>query len=221
MMNNNMNPMMQNNNNMMMNNNNMMNPNMMNNNNNMNTNIMINNNPNFINNINNKNNNPGNYVNVSQQMNNQEKYIPLYNQLQKENDIKVIQNQILNALNLNNNVNQISNNSVGGNEKIFYTSSEEQINPNLGGEIINVIFKTSQGNFHKISLKPNETIGNMITKFLDKFELNDLVLKQVIFIHNATNLNSLDPSKLISDNEVRIRNGAIVNVLDTNNVIGA
>ena len=128
----------------------------------------------------------------------------------------IIQSDILKVLNNNNNP------IVSGGNKynsIFTTSSSDNNDNNQNSDIINIIFRMSQGNQHSRSYNQNETIGNMLKQFVNSFGLSDNTLKEIIFLHNAVNLNNLDPNLKLK--EQKIRNNDRINVMDLNDIIGA
>ncbi len=77
----------------------------------------------------------------------------------------------------------------------------------------------SQGNWHSRSFNKNTTIGNMLKQFVNSFGLSENTLKEIIFLHNAVNLNNIDQNLTLK--EQRIHNNARINVMDLNDIIGA
>ena len=77
----------------------------------------------------------------------------------------------------------------------------------------------SQGNQHTRSYNQNETIRNMLKQFVNSFGLSENTLKEIIFFHNAVNLNNIDQNLTLK--EQRIHNNARINVMDLNDIIGA
>ena len=103
----------------------------------------------------------------------------------------IIQSDILKVMNNNNNP------IVSGGNKfnnIFTTSSIDNNDNNQYSDIINIIFRMSQGNQHTRSYNQNETIPNMLKQFVNSFGLSENTLKEIIFLHNAVNLNNLEPN---------------------------
>ena len=127
-----------------------------------------------------------------------------------------IQRDILNLMNNNNNP------IVSGGNKfnnIFTTSSNDNNDNGQNSDIINIIFRMSQGNQHTRSYNQNETIRNMLKQFVNSFGLSENTLKEIIFLHNAVNLNNIDQNLTLK--EQRIHNNARINVMDLNDIIGA
>ena len=59
----------------------------------------------------------------------------------------------------------------------------------------------------------------MLKQFVNSFGLSENTLKEIIFLHNAVNLNNIDQNLTLK--EQRIHNNARINVMDLNDIIGA
>ena len=177
--------------------NNFMNNNMMNQFNNINNNQ-------FINNQNNQNN-----------QNNLKR--KLFGEISNETDPIKIQMKI--ALGLNNNK-SYENCVEGGNKGFsFMKQSSHDNRSKQSNDKINIIFKAIKGNIHNRFYDKNETIENMLLKFLESVGLTKYHLNKIYFIFNAVNLSTVNQKKTLR--EFGIKNNSNIVILDINDIIGA
>ena len=227
MFNQNFNQINQNNNmnqNMIMSNRNMNNNMMMNNNQNINNlsnikgNNIINNFPqNNMNNLNinnnninnNNNNNTNNLQHLKKQL--------LKNSLSLKDPFKI---QMSIALGLNNNK-PYEHYVQGGNKVPDFMKQSSNENPNgiILDDKINVVFVVMKGNSHSKIFNKNDTIRDMLIKFIKSFGLQEYHLKFIYFLFNASNLNTINQNQTLK--QFGIRNGSKITVLDLQDIIGA
>jgi hypothetical protein len=227
MFNQNFNQINQNNNmnqNMIMSNRNMNNNMMMNNNQNINNlsnikgNNIINNFPqNNMNNLNinnnninnNNNNNTNNLQHLKKQL--------LKNSLSLKDPFKI---QMSIALGLNNNK-PYEHYVQGGNKVPDFMKQSSNENPNgiILDDKINVVFVVMKGNSHSKIFNKNDTIRDMLVKFIKSCGLQEYHLKFIYFLFNAVNLNTINQNKTLKD--FGIRNGSKITILDLQDIIGA
>ena len=196
-------------------NNNMFNCNINNNmiNNNINNNMInnnISNNNNMNNNINsNNNNNQNNLKHLKKQL--------LKNSLSLKDPFKI---QMSIALGLNNN--QPYEHYVQGGIQVpdfMKQSSNENPNGIMLDDKINVIFVVMKGNSHSRIFNKNDTIRDMLVKFIKSCGLQEYHLKFIYFLFNAVNLNTINQNQTLKD--FGIRNGSKITILDLQDIIGA
>ena len=179
---------MNNNYNMMMNFNNFMN--MMNQN--QNNNMMNMNNMNM-NNMNNMNMNNMNNMNMNNMnMNNM-------------NMNNMDMNQMM--MNFNNYMNNNMNNNIMNNNMGIINPQNQQNNEN----VVNLIFKTKMSKY-TIKTNYNETLGSVISKYLDMTRDNNINL----YIHNGKKLN-----ESLTVGEAGLLDGAYIYVVPTDDLKGA
>ena len=228
MFNQNFNQINQNNNtnqNMIMSNRNMNNNMMMNNNQNINNlsnikgnNIINNFPPNNMNNLNINNNNINNNNNNNNTNNLQHlKKQLLKNSLSLKDPFKI---QMSIALGLNNNK-PYEHYVQGGNKVPDFMKQSSNENPNgiILDDKINVVFVVMKGNSHSKIFNKNDTIRDMLIKFIKSFGLQEYHLKFIYFLFNAVNLNTINQNQTLK--QFGIRNGSKITVLDLQDIIGA
>ena len=226
---NNMNMMNQNNMNMMNQNNmNMINPNNMNmmNQNNMNImnqnnmNMMINN-PNFMNMNNNIPNLSRNNYNQNFMINN------FFNNNQKINKMKQVFEELkfsdpyMLQKGIGKELNESKPYVAGGNKLpdfLTLSSTDSKCN-NPEPNSVNIVFVTMQGNRHIRNFNSNDKIRYVLEEAIKSFGLHSNALKKIYFLHNAANLNNLNPNKTLK--QLNIVNSSRINVIDISNIIGA
>ena len=204
------------------------------NNNQFNNNMNLKNNMNF--NVNRSNNNNMNINNnqfngkLRQNMNQINNNINMNNskaqsQKLKENLIKnslklkdPYQIQLSYALGLNNNK-PYEHYVAGGNQPAEFLkhSSSEKIT-NIDNKI-NVVFTGTKGNLHNRFFNKNDKIKDMLSKFMKSVGLMEYHLKNIYFLYNACNLNTINQDQTLD--QVGIRNGARVAIIDLQDIIGA
>lgn len=204
------------------------------NNNQFNNNMNLKNNMNF--NVNRSNNNNMNINNnqfsgkLRQNMNQINNNINMNNpkaqsQKLKENLIKnslklkdPYQIQLSYALGLNNNK-PYEHYVAGGNQPAEFLkhSSSEKIT-NIDNKI-NVVFTGTKGNLHTRFFNKNDKIKDMLSKFMKSVGLMEYHLKNIYFLYNACNLNTINQDQTLD--QVGIRNGARVAIIDLQDIIGA
>ena len=204
------------------------------NNNQFNNNMNLKNNMNF--NVNRSNNNNMNINNnqfsgkLRQNMNQINNNINMNNskaqsQKLKENLIKnslklkdPYQIQLSYALGLNNNK-PYEHYVAGGNQPAEFLkhSSSEKIT-NIDNKI-NVVFTGTKGNLHTRFFNKNDKIKDMLSKFMKSVGLMEYHLKNIYFLYNACNLNTINQEQTLD--QVGIRNGARVAIIDLQDIIGA
>ena len=207
------------------------------NNNQFNNSMNLKNNMNF--NVNRSNNNNMNIINnnqfsgkLRQNMNQFNNNININNskaqsqkQKEKENLIKnslklkdPYQIQISYALGLNNNK-PYEHYVAGGNQPAEFLkhSSSEKIT-NIDNKI-NVVFTGTKGNLHTRFFNKNDKIKDMLSKFMKSVGLMEYHLKNIYFLYNACNLNTINQDQTLD--QVGIRNGARVAIIDLQDIIGA
>ena len=188
-------------NNNMINNNinhNMINNNINSNNNNMNNNIN-----------NNNNNNQNNLQHLKKQL--------LQNSLLLKDPFKI---QMSIALGLNNNK-PYEHYVQGGNQVPDFMKQSSNENPNgiMLDDKVNVIFVVMKGNSHSRIFNENDTIRDMLIKFIKSCGLQEYHLKFIYFLFNANNLNTINQNQTLK--EFGIRNGSKITILDLQDIIGA
>ena len=182
-------------------------------NNNINNN-MINNN---ISNNNNMNNNINSNNNINQNNLKHLKKQLLKNSLSLKDPFKI---QMSIALGLNNN--QPYEHYVQGGIQVpdfMKQSSNENPNGIMLDDKINVIFVVMKGNSHSRIFNKNDTIRNMLVKFIKSCGLQEYHLKFIYFLFNAVNLNTINQNQTLKD--FGIRNGSKITILDLQDIIGA
>ena len=204
------------------------------NNNQFNNSMNLKNNMNF--NVNRSNNNNMNinnnqfYGKLRQNMNQINNNINMNNskaqsQKLKENLIKnslklkdPYQIQLSYALGLNNNK-PYEHYVAGGNQPAEFLkhSSSEKIT-NIDNKI-NVVFTGTKGNLHTRFFNKNDKIKDMLSKFMKSVGLMEYHLKNIYFLYNACNLNTINQEQTLD--QVGIRNGARVAIIDLQDIIGA
>ena len=204
------------------------------NNNQFNNSMNLKNNMNF--NVNRSNNNNMNINNnqfngkLRQNMNQINNNINMNNskaqsQKLKENLIKnslklkdPYQIQLSYALGLNNNK-PYEHYVAGGNQPAEFLkhSSSEKVT-NIDNKI-NVVFTGTKGNLHTRFFNKNDKIKDMLSKFMKSVGLMEYHLKNIYFLYNACNLNTINQDQTLD--QVGIRNGARVAIIDLQDIIGA
>ena len=177
----------------------------------------FNNNMNNMNNF--MNNNMMNQFNNNNQINNNQDNLKrkLFAQISNETDPLKIQMKI--ALGLNNNK-SYENCVEGGNKGFSFMKQSSQDNqPKQSNDKINIIFKAIKGNIHNRFYDKNETIENMLLKFLESVGLTKYHLNKIYFIFNAVNLSTVNQKKTLR--EFGIKNNSNIVILDINDIIGA
>jgi len=171
-------------------------------------NNMANNNIKMNNKISNNNNN-ANLQNLKKQL--------LKNSLSLKDPFKI---QMSIALGLNDN--KPYNHYVqGGNQVPDFMTQSSNDNPN-GVQIddkINVVFVVMKGNNHTKCFNKNDTIREMLLKFIKSFGLQEYHLKYIYFLFNAVNLNTINQNQTLK--QFGIRNGSRITILDLKDIIGA
>ena len=124
------------------------------------------------------------------------------------------------ALGLNNNM-PYERGLQGGNQtpQFMRQSSMDNV-PKVSDDIINVIFHVQTGNKHTRCFNKNETIQQMLLKFIKSQGLMEKHLDNIYFLFNAINLNTLNNKNLTLE-QFGIRNNARVTIIDLKNIIGA
>ena len=175
-----------------------------NNNNNINKNNNINNNIN-----NNNNNNTNNLQHLKKQL--------LKNSLSLKDPFKI---QMSIALGLNNNK-PYEHYVQGGNKVPDFMKQSSNENPNgiILDDKINVVFVVMKGNSHSKIFNKNDTIRDMLIKFIKSFGLQEYHLKFIYFLFNASNLNTINQNQTLK--QFGIGNGSKITVLDLQDIIGA
>ena len=182
-------------------------------NNNINNN-MINNN---ISNNNNMNNNINSNNNINQNNLKHLKKQLLKSSLSLKDPFKI---QMSIALGLNNN--QPYEHYVQGGIQVpdfMKQSSNENPNGIMLDDKINVIFVVMKGNSHSRIFNKNDTIRDMLVKFIKSCGLQEYHLKFIYFLFNAVNLNTINQNQTLKD--FGIRNGSKITILDLQDIIGA
>ena len=126
--------------------------------------------------------------------------------------------QISYALGLNNNK-PYEHYVAGGNQPAEFLkhSSSEKIT-NIDNKI-NVVFTGTKGNLHTRFFNKNDKIKDMLSKFMKSVGLMEYHLKNIYFLYNACNLNTINQDQTLD--QVGIRNGARVAIIDLQDIIGA
>ena len=170
-------------------------------------------NNNMMNQFNNINNNQ--FINNQNNQNNLKR--KLFGEISNETDPIKIQMKI--ALGLNNNK-SYENCVEGGNKGFsFMKQSSHDNRSKQSNDKINVIFKAIKGNIHNRFYDKNETIENMLLKFLESVGLTKYHLNKIYFIFNAVNLSTVNQKKTLR--EFGIKNNSNIVILDINDIIGA
>ena len=133
-------------------------------------------------------------------------------------------------MNPNNPINKIQFMAVGGGQNNYQMMADENFNAinqmkslNNQNYKINLSFNTLQGAKINMFFDCNETIDGVLTKFLKRVNLTDLIgnLKNKIkFLLNAENIDFGDKRKL---KDILLPSCSLVNIVvqDTQNLIGA
>jgi hypothetical protein len=226
---NNGNPNMMNQNQMPFNNINMNimpNMNMMNNNNQFGNNFGNINGNNFVNNFpqnNNMNNNMNfNNMNFNNNNNNNSQNIKNLKKKLLKNSLALkdpYQIQLSIALGLNND--QPYEHYVQGGNKVpdFMKQSSVENPVGVNDNKINVVFVVMKGNSHSRVFNQNDTIKDMLTKFIKSRGLHEYHLKDIYFLFNAVNLNTINQNQTLK--EIGIKNGTKITIIDLKDIIGA
>ena len=205
----------------------MPNMNMMNNNNqfrnnfgNINGNNMMNNFPQN-NNINNNNINFNANVNINNNIDNSQNIQDLKKKL-LNNSLSLkdpYQIQLSIALGLNNNQ-PYEHYVQGGNQVPAFMKQSSVENPVDGNNNkINVVFVVMKGNSHSRIFNQNDTIKDMLIKFIKSRGLQEYHLKDIYFLFNAVNLNTINQNQTLK--EFGIKNGTKITIIDLKDIIGA
>ena len=209
-------------NNMNINNNQFNNSMNLKNNKNFNVNQFNNNNMNINNNqFNGKLRQNMNQINNNINMNNSKAQSQKLKENLIKNSLKLkdpYQIQLSYALGLNNNK-PYEHYVAGGNqpaEFLKHSSSEKIINID---NKINVVFTGTKGNLHTRFFNKNDKIKDMLSKFMKSVGLMEYHLKNIYFLYNACNLNTINQEQTLD--QVGIRNGARVAIIDLQDIIGA
>ena len=209
-------------NNMNINNNQFNNSMNLKNNKNFNVNQFNNNNMNINNNqFNGKLRQNMNQINNNINMNNSKAQSQKLKENLIKNSLKLkdpYQIQISYALGLNNNK-PYEHYVAGGNQPAEFLkhSSSEKIT-NIDNKI-NVVFTGTKGNLHTRFFNKNDKIKDMLSKFMKSVGLMEYHLKNIYFLYNACNLNTINQDQTLD--QVGIRNGARVAIIDLQDIIGA
>ena len=170
-------------------------------------------NNNMMNQFNNINNNQ--FINNQNNQNNLKR--KLFGEISNETDPIKIQMKI--ALGLNNNK-SYENCVEGGNKGFSFMKQSSHDNlSKQSNDKINIIFKAIKGNIHNRFYDKNETIENMLLKFLESVGLTKYHLNKIYFIFNAVNLSTVNQKKTLR--EFGIKNNSNIVILDINDIIGA
>ena len=209
-------------NNMNINNNQFNNSMNLKNNKNFNVNQFNNNNMNINNNqFNGKLRQNMNQINNNNNMNNSKAQSQKLKENLIKNSLKLkdpYQIQLSYALGLNNNK-PYEHYVAGGNQPAEFLkhSSSEKIT-NIDNKI-NVVFTGTKGNLHTRFFNKNDKIKDMLSKFMKSVGLMEYHLKNIYFLYNACNLNTINQEQTLD--QVGIRNGARVAIIDLQDIIGA
>ena len=209
-------------NNMNINNNQFNNSMNLKNNKNFNVNQFNNNNMNINNNqFNGKLRQNMNQINNNINMNNSKAQSQKLKENLIKNSLKLkdpYQIQLSYALGLNNNK-PYEHYVAGGNQPAEFLkhSSSEKIT-NIDNKI-NVVFTGTKGNLHTRFFNKNDKIKDMLSKFMKSVGLMEYHLKNIYFLYNACNLNTINQDQTLD--QVGIRNGARVAIIDLQDIIGA
>ena len=209
-------------NNMNINNNQFNNSMNLKNNKNFNVNQFNNNNMNINNNqFNGKLRQNMNQINNNINMNNSKAQSQKLKENLIKNSLKLkdpYQIQLSYALGLNNNK-PYEHYVAGGNQPAEFLkhSSSEKIT-NIDNKI-NVVFTGTKGNLHTRFFNKNDKIKDMLSKFMKSVGLMEYHLKNIYFLYNACNLNTINQEQTLD--QVGIRNGARVAIIDLQDIIGA
>ena len=192
------------------------------NNKNFNVNQFNNNNMNINNNqFNGKLRQNMNQINNNNNMNNSKAQSQKLKENLIKNSLKLkdpYQIQLSYALGLNNNK-PYEHYVAGGNQPAEFLkhSSSEKIT-NIDNKI-NVVFTGTKGNLHTRFFNKNDKIKDMLSKFMKSVGLMEYHLKNIYFLYNACNLNTINQDQTLD--QVGIRNGARVAIIDLQDIIGA
>ena len=209
-------------NNMNINNNQFNNSMNLKNNKNFNVNLFNNNNMNINNNqFSGKLRQNMNQINNNINMNNSKAQSQKLKENLIKNSLKLkdpYQIQLSYALGLNNNK-PYEHYVAGGNQPAEFLkhSSSEKIT-NIDNKI-NVVFTGTKGNLHTRFFNKNDKIKDMLSKFMKSVGLMEYHLKNIYFLYNACNLNTINQEQTLD--QVGIRNGARVAIIDLQDIIGA
>ena len=127
------------------------------------------------------------------------------------------------ALGLNNNQNYQrydNGNKVHEFNKFSSNENPQNINNINKANIINIIFAAMKGNIHSRTFDKKDTIKNMLLKFMKSVGLNEYYLDKIYFLFNSSKLNNPDNQKKTIE-EMGIRNGSKVTIIDVKDIIGA
>ena len=110
---------------------------------------------------------------------------------------------------------------IGGNpiHDAFIKSSKYIESDYPGPDKVNLVFVMMQGNKHTRTFKKNDKIRYVLEEFIKSIGLGVKVLNKIYFLYNATNLNNLGNTKTLE--EFKIYHNARINVIDSENIIGA
>ena len=124
------------------------------------------------------------------------------------------------ALGLNNNM-PYERGLQGGNQtpQFMKQSSFDNV-PKGSNDKINIIFTVMKGNTHNRCFNKNDTIQQMLLKFIKSLGLLEKHIDNIYFLFNATNLNTLS-NKNQTLEQFGIRNGSRVTIIDLKDIIGA
>jgi len=184
---------------------------------------MINNMPNsmVINNNNMKNNFNNDMNNHTMAQSSQNLKNRLFEQFKKEKNPYNIQKGIALGLNNNQNYQRYDNgNKVHEFNKFSSNENPQNINNINKANIINIIFAAMKGNIHSRTFDRKDTIKNMLLKFMKSVGLNEYYLDKIYFLFNSSKLNNPDNQKKTIE-EMGIRNGSKVTIIDVKDIIGA
>ena len=189
------------------------------NNNQFNNSMNLKNNKNF--NVNGKLRQNMNQINNNINMNNSKAQSQKLKENLIKNSLKLkdpYQIQLSYALGLNNNK-PYEHYVAGGNQPAEFLkhSSSEKIT-NIDNKI-NVVFTGTKGNLHTRFFNKNDKIKDMLSKFMKSVGLMEYHLKNIYFLYNACNLNTINQDQTLD--QVGIRNGARVAIIDLQDIIGA
>ena len=162
-----------------------------------------------------------NQINNNNNMNNSKAQSQKLKENLIKNSLKLkdpYQIQLSYALGLNNNK-PYEHYVAGGNQPAEFLkhSSSEKIT-NIDNKI-NVVFTGTKGNLHTRFFNKNDKIKDMLSKFMKSVGLMEYHLKNIYFLYNACNLNTINQDQTLD--QVGIRNGARVAIIDLQDIIGA
>ena len=176
------------------------------------------------NNMNNQFNNMNNQsnINMNKNINNSQnsqqfKKQLLANSLYLKDPYKI---QLSIAKGLNNNK-EFNHYVSGGRQppEFMKKSSADNFNGQNLDNKINVVFLVTQGNKHSRLFNRKDTIRDMLVKFIKNVGLQEYHLKNIYFLFNAVNLNTINQNQTLD--KIGLRNNSVVTVLDLKDIIGA